>query len=849
MAWITRSIAVACLVLAACAGQPDATECATGITCPEGTKCAAVQPICITNDCGDGIVQATEICDDGNILDGDGCAKNCLSTEICGDGVINAAAGEVCDDNNTQGGDGCAADCRSVEVCGNGIRDVNEVCDDGNTTPGDGCNGTCTSTEVCGNGIKDIGEICDDEGMPGGCNNDCQGGTGCGDGAIDKDGVGNPLEECDDGNNNDNDDCRKVMVGTDVVCKLAQCGDGVEQTSGSRIEECDPGAAGETTTCNANCTDASCGDGVVNHTALEQCDDGAMNSDNRDCTGACQFNICGDAKPNTMGTTGEQCDDGNDIQLDACSNSCTVPTCGNNIVEMGEACDDGNTDNNDGCSGMDHPLLAACQFETCGDGVVNNGEMCDPGPMFETASCNSDCTPSACGDQKLNRTAGEECEEMNTTDDDACRPPTHPNPALRCKLNVCGDGNTNAFAEACDDGNSNNLDGCTNECTTPTCGDGIVNGTDQCDDGNDGDDTDGCKDGCVLPTCGDGIVWAGVEECDEGASNSNSGNCTLACKTSRCGDGFVDTEGSGAAQTEVCDDGNNVTEAASACPYGTASCTFCDMGCDDTTTHAGNVCGDGVQGGPEMCDDGNTDEELACPYGQASCMNFCADDCLDTLTLSGPTCGDGIVQPTYEVCDDRSATESCGLCADGCGYEAVATAATAFLLIPAGGTDASPALVDTDHFTLNDGFASVTFEFDVLDDGATPMTGHTGIVAKTGDTSTTVRGRVVTAINNSALQLDAAAIGTNGILITHQLPSTFGNQAIADNVGTDDFYAPPAMTGGWGRDCANTIACTSDDDCLSGRCSSGSGNTCQACTTNNQCPSNSCDTVSGICRP
>ncbi len=29
---------------------------------------------------------------------------------------------------------------------------------------------------------KDVGELCDDAGMPGGCNNDCQGGTGCGDG-------------------------------------------------------------------------------------------------------------------------------------------------------------------------------------------------------------------------------------------------------------------------------------------------------------------------------------------------------------------------------------------------------------------------------------------------------------------------------------------------------------------------------------------------------------------------------------------------------------------------------------------------------------------------------------------
>jgi cysteine-rich repeat protein len=846
MASMTRAIVMACLVIAGCAGQPAATECTTGITCPDGTKCAAVQAICITNDCGDGIVQTTEICDDGNILDGDGCAANCLSREQCGDGVLNSAAGELCDDHNTTGGDGCAADCRSVEVCGNGVRDVSEVCDDGNTVPGDGCNGTCTSTEICGNGIKDVGELCDDANMPGGCNNNCQGGTGCGDGVIDQDGNGDPIEECDDGNNDDQDDCRKVFIGSDPnpVCKLAQCGDGFEQTSGSRIEECDPGAAGETADCNSDCTDNTCGDGVVNHTANEQCDDGAMNSDNRDCTSTCQYNICGDMKPNTMGTTGEQCDDGNNQQMDACSNSCTVPTCGNNIIEMGEACDDGNTNNNDGCAGTNHPMLAACQFESCGDGVINNGEMCDPGPAFETADCNSDCTESVCGDQKVNRADGEECEEMNTTDNDRCRPPNHPTMALRCKLNVCGDGNTNALDEACDDGNAINTDTCTNACQSPTCGDGIKQAGEACDDGNNGVQTDNCRDGCILPTCGDGIEWAGVEECDLGMGNSDTGNCTVACKDARCGDGFIDGQ---VSQTETCDDGNNVTETVADCPYGTASCTFCNAGCNGTTTFSGNVCGDGVVGGPEMCDDGNTIEETVCPYGQASCMSFCAEDCSGTLTLNGPTCGDGTMQATYEACDDGTPTQSCGLCSDACGFAKVATAATAILLMPAGGTGADPDLVDTDHFTLNDGFTSVTFEFDVANDGATAMSGRRPIRAENADSASVVRDRAVISINGSALQVQATPFGANGVLITNQLASAVGNTLITNMVSTDDFYAPPGLTGGWGRDCANALACSSDNDCRSGRCS-GTSNTCVACTQNNQCASNNCDN-NGVCQP
>jgi MYXO-CTERM domain-containing protein len=63
--------------------------------------------------CGDGILQAGEQCDDGNVEDGDGCRGNC-SIEACGDGI--ADMGEACDDGNTINGDGCSAMC-AVEEC------------------------------------------------------------------------------------------------------------------------------------------------------------------------------------------------------------------------------------------------------------------------------------------------------------------------------------------------------------------------------------------------------------------------------------------------------------------------------------------------------------------------------------------------------------------------------------------------------------------------------------------------------------------------------------------------------------------------------------------------------------
>lgn len=63
--------------------------------------------------CGDGSLDAGEVCDDANPIAGDGCDTNCTPT-ACGNGVVTA--GEDCDDGNTAGGDGCPATCRTSEV-------------------------------------------------------------------------------------------------------------------------------------------------------------------------------------------------------------------------------------------------------------------------------------------------------------------------------------------------------------------------------------------------------------------------------------------------------------------------------------------------------------------------------------------------------------------------------------------------------------------------------------------------------------------------------------------------------------------------------------------------------------
>lgn len=116
---------------------------------------------------------------------------------------------------------------------------------------------------------------------------------------------------------------------------------------------------------------------------------------------------------------------------------------------------------------------------------------------------------------------------------------------------VCGDGVVEA-GEACDDGNSDDLDACKSDCTPTRCGDGIVQAGEACDDGDD-DDTDNCVGECQVASCGDGFIRAGIEVCDDGAANDDAayGGCTAACLPGpRCGDAVINGP-------EECDDNND----------------------------------------------------------------------------------------------------------------------------------------------------------------------------------------------------------------------------------------------------------------------------------------------------
>lgn len=61
---------------------------------------------------------------------------------ICGNGLVEE--GEQCDDGNILDGDGCSPACRKPAICGNGTVEEDEACDDGNSVENDACTDTCT---------------------------------------------------------------------------------------------------------------------------------------------------------------------------------------------------------------------------------------------------------------------------------------------------------------------------------------------------------------------------------------------------------------------------------------------------------------------------------------------------------------------------------------------------------------------------------------------------------------------------------------------------------------------------------------------------------------------------------
>ena len=317
--------------------------------------------------------------------------------------------------------------------------------------------------------------------------------------------------------------------------------------------------------------------------------------------------------------------------------------------------------------GADSPQLNASDCVDSDGARLTTDQRDVPRPAD---GCTSGAVQVACGDAVIS--AGEACDDGNTTLGDGCSPDCLVECGWTCDAaepstcaTSCGDGKRSVVAEACDDGNTTAGDGCSSTCgiepgygctgacgglstCTGDCGDGLLScGVEPCDDGNmvDGD---GCSANCTLEP-----GWACDQPCGEASTCAKE-----------CGDGALQCEGD-----EVCDDGNNVNgDGCSAdCLVESAGAWVCSAVCGELSTCW--RCGDGNLdlASAETCDDGNVDPKDGCG---PTCKVECGWEC---ATAGGPTeceasCGDGYRAEGVEACDDGNSAGGDG-CSGACTIE------------------------------------------------------------------------------------------------------------------------------------------------------------------------------------
>ncbi len=302
--------------------------------------------------CGDGVLDPGEDCDDGNFELDMVCDEACSFT--CGNGVLNAMVGELCDPAIAAGQPGaCPTACSDGMTCttdtlsGSGCQATCMFSPITAQVPGDACcppgaNSTNDSDcpVVCGNSVVEMGERCDTSiaaGMPGACPTTCNDNMVCTTDVLM--GMGTCAAQCM--NNQitmamDGDGCCPPGATPpggpppdDTDC-VPGCGNGIVDPG----ETCDTGIVVGPGACPTSCTDgmvctrdqlvnlgtctAACSfSPIMNPMSGDGCCPAGANSLNdNDCPPRCG---------NAVLEAGEQCDDGNLVNTDACTNTCTLP--------------------------------------------------------------------------------------------------------------------------------------------------------------------------------------------------------------------------------------------------------------------------------------------------------------------------------------------------------------------------------------------------------------------------------------------------------------------------------------------------------------------------------------------
>ena len=679
------------LFLSSCS-EPESIDCPYGHICPGNMVCAANQAVCLPKTegsiCGDGKKESDEECDDGNILDGDGCSFNC-EEERCGNGLIgrekyikdkddeyifinepifeevggvrNPIEGEIelCDHGNDPEKIGitCSEDCTTNYLCGNGKNDEDGECDHGvekvkeyfeTMRDNDGF----VPEFVEENGVlipnsSHINQIVKDPNINWkGCVPDCSREIGCGNGLLDNYAS---LEE-------KSEVCDGELFDVEVNLRL------LNTFSAKRLE------AGQVLFYEKDGYPV-----VLNDSSKLYCSTGEGGCDEdekkliKDAVSLyVQENKIECSVDNFESSEGEYCvqsalelsSENQKVLLQdflktnaICNNCLSISFCGDgskNLMrnEKGEAVEE---ECDPGWVGQGTTTcLESCQRSICGDGIVNEGggEECDHGLGRDSANNNKEFdkeyVESAVGVKEV--LYG---DNKGKVFDGSC--------TNLCLKNTFGDGfkgtvvneDGERIEEECDDGRD------TEECdkkdsTSNACGDGYVNPTtEECDhglgikasqetvqqavrDGKNGDEASAsCTDYCKRNVAGDGFIGFG-EDCDDGSAGSAT--CTPKARTNVCGDGHWWKDGG----QEECDHGVGVGATADEVREKTNG--YCTHDCKI------NVLGDYFIGLGEECDDGPYGSELCTTEGRKS---SCGDRIVNAL--AGEDCDEGGVNDTTTI--------------------------------------------------------------------------------------------------------------------------------------------------------------------------------------------------------